>query len=91
LREPLPDEDVSPTTVVLVVTDDGCGMDAETQIHMFEPYFSRKGLGRGIGLSIVYGIVERSGGTILVESEVGRGTTFRIALPVSVDGARGLP
>ena len=81
LREPRADEPISPTTVVLAIADDGCGMDAETQAHIFEPYFSGKAAGHGIGLSTVYGIVKRAGGTILVESSVGAGTTFRIALP----------
>jgi signal transduction histidine kinase len=81
LREPRAGEPVSPTSVVLSVVDDGCGMDAATQAHMFEPYFSTKPAGSGIGLSTVYGIVKRAGGTISVESAVGVGTTFRIALP----------
>jgi signal transduction histidine kinase len=85
LREPRADEPISPTAVVLAVADDGRGMDAETQAHIFEPYFSRKQSGRGIGLAIVYGIVERAGGTILVDSAPGRGTTFRVVLPRSFD------
>ncbi|HXJ21749.1 MAG TPA: ATP-binding protein [Polyangia bacterium] len=85
LRDPSADEPLSPTTVVLTVSDDGQGMDTDTQAHMFEPYFSRKRPGRGLGLAIVYGVVERAGGTILVESTPGRGTTFKIALPRSFD------
>jgi signal transduction histidine kinase len=81
LREPRPGEPISPTSVVLAVIDDGCGMDAKTQAQMFEPYFSTKKSGLGIGLSTVYGIVKGAGGTILVDSAVGAGTTFRIALP----------
>jgi signal transduction histidine kinase len=91
VREPSADEPVSPTTVVLTVSDNGQGMDAETQAHMFEPYFSRKQPGRGLGLAIVYGIVERAGGTILVESAPGRGTTFKVALPRSFDLPPPLP
>jgi signal transduction histidine kinase len=87
LREPRPDELLSPTTVVLVVSDDGQGMDAETLSHIFEPYYSRKQPGRGLGLAIVYGIVERAGGTTMVDSAPGRGTTFKIALPRSFDPA----
>ena len=81
LREPRADEPISPTSIVLAVVDNGRGMDAKTQEHIFEPYFSTKPAGHGIGLATVYGIVKRAGGTILVESSVGVGTTFRIVLP----------
>ena len=81
LREPRADEPISPTSIVLAVVDNGRGMDAKTQEHIFEPYFSTKPAGHGIGLATVYGIVKRAGGTILVDSSVGVGTTFRIVLP----------
>ncbi len=81
LREPRADEPISPTSIVLAVVDDGRGMDAKTQEHIFEPYFSTKPAGHGIGLATVYGIVKRAGGAILVDSSVGAGTTFRIVLP----------
>jgi signal transduction histidine kinase len=81
LREPRPDEPISPTSIVLGVVDNGHGMDAKTQEHIFEPYFSTKPAGHGIGLATVYGIVKRAGGTIQVDSIVGVGTTFRIVLP----------
>ena len=81
IRDPRPGEEVDPTSVVLSVDDNGRGMDAETLSHVFEPYFSRKASGHGIGLSVVYGIVKRCRGSISVRSEPGAGATFTIALP----------
>jgi signal transduction histidine kinase len=81
LRDTRPEEPLDPTSLVLSVEDNGHGMDAETQAHIFEPYFTRKAGGHGIGLSVVYGIVKRCSGTISVHSEPGAGATFTIALP----------
>ncbi len=68
--------------VIVTVTDTGGGMGSEVRSRVFDPFFTTKGVeGMGLGLSVSYGIIRRHGGTIKVESEVGRGSTFQIILP----------
>jgi two-component system cell cycle sensor histidine kinase/response regulator CckA len=67
--------------VLLAVADTGVGMSQEVQAHLFEPFFSTKGSKTGLGLSSVYGIVQQSGGHIVVDTQPGIGTMFQIYLP----------
>lgn len=71
--------------VALVVTDDGSGMDDETQARVFDPFFTTKHRdgGTGLGLSLAHSVIQHCGGAIDVTSAVGAGTTFRILLPVA--------
>lgn len=75
--------------VRLVTADSGCGMNEDTLSHLFEPFFTTKAVGKGtgLGLSTVAGIVRGVKGHILVDSVVGRGTTFTVYLPMAASGA----
>ena len=75
---------VQDDTVWFEVQDTGCGMAPEQQVRIFEPFYTSKpvGQGTGLGLSISFGIVQRHGGSITVQSAPGAGSTFRVTLPV---------
>jgi signal transduction histidine kinase/FixJ family two-component response regulator len=80
-----PGQDGKATHVILEVSDNGIGMDENTRQHCLEPFFSTKRLrgGSGLGLAMVYGTAQRHRGRIEIESEVNKGTTMRLILPVS--------
>ena len=75
--------DQSADLICLAVTDTGCGIEPHDLPRIFEPFYSTKtdGRGNGLGLAMVYGIIREHHGTVEVESEPGKGSTFRIKLP----------
>lgn len=72
---------VEPDSVLLLVVDQGSGMDAATRDQVFEPFFTTKLQGSGLGLSTVYSIVQQAGGSVTVDSKEGEGSTFSVRLP----------
>jgi two-component system cell cycle sensor histidine kinase/response regulator CckA len=80
-REPRPEEARGRGWLVLEVSDQGIGMSDEVKDHLFEPYFTTKPSGTGLGLASVYGIVRQLGGRVQAESVLGRGSSFIVTLP----------
>jgi signal transduction histidine kinase len=78
-----------PDYVCLEVRDEGCGIAEEDVENLFDPFFSTKFAGRGMGLSMVLGIVQAHGGAVVVESKLGHGSTFRVYLPSLSPGPSG--
>jgi signal transduction histidine kinase/CheY-like chemotaxis protein len=76
-------------TVFLEVRDDGTGMSADVRERLFDPFYSTKGPGRGLGMSVVHGIVKAHAGRILVSSQPGEGSTIRVELPVGTGSGAG--
>ncbi|MEI6702665.1 MAG: PAS domain S-box protein [Deltaproteobacteria bacterium] len=72
--------------ILLSVTDNGCGMDEETKWRIFEPFYTTKFTGRGLGMSAVLGIIKSHGGALQLFSQIGHGSTFKVYLPVSTTG-----
>jgi signal transduction histidine kinase len=68
--------------VIITVADNGMGIATEDFNRIFEPKFTTKSSGMGLGLSIIKNIIENYNGTITVESRKGKGTTFTVSLPI---------
>ena len=73
---------VSDNGVIITISDTGCGIDPKDLPHIFDPFFTKKDHGTGLGLSITHEIIKNHNGRILAESKLGKGTTFRIELPL---------
>jgi len=73
-------------TGIIEIEDSGPGITEEDRKHIFDPFFTTKGEGTGLGLSVSYSIIEKHAGTITLESTLGKGTIFRISLPLEVGG-----
>jgi two-component system NtrC family sensor kinase len=79
--------------VWIEIEDTGCGIPEQIRTRIFDPFYTTKpvGKGTGLGLSISYGIIQKHGGRIDLESEVGKGSTFRIFLPIKPARSESLP
>ena len=72
------------TRIEIMFADTGVGISKENMLRLFDPFFTTKSFGTGLGLAVSYGIVRQRGGTILVQSKVGKGTTFTVVIPLAV-------
>lgn len=79
------------TYVVLEISDSGCGMDAQTLERIFDPFFTTKAHGNGLGLSATLGIIHKHRGHMVVESQPGRGSIFRVLIPISIEPVQQVP
>ncbi|MEB8430829.1 ATP-binding protein [Cocleimonas sp. KMM 6892] len=84
-------ESSSEGEVLIKISDSGIGMSEETLEHLFDPYYSTKKRGSGLGLALVHSIIERHSGRVRVVSELGKGTTVNISLPGSCSAVRDVP
>ncbi len=84
-RLPIDWQPIDPAYACLEVVDAGCGISPDDLDRLFDPFFSNKFAGRGLGLPVVLGIVKAYNGAVAVESEVGHGSTFRVFFPLSAD------
>jgi len=84
----LEDRPAAGSFAYLEVADTGCGMDEQVQQHLFEPFYTTKLMGRGLGMAVVLGVVQAHQGAIFLQSEIGKGTTIRVLFPIAhqVDG-----
>ena len=73
----------------LIVSDDGCGIEAHNMSSIFDPFFSTKSQGTGLGLAVIYGLIRNHQGTINVSSKAGEGTTFTVSLPLDENDSTG--
>ena len=79
---PAKDEEATKQSLVIKITDTGCGIAPKDLPHIFDPFFTKKDSGTGLGLSITHEVIKNHNGRILAESELNKGTTFRIELPL---------